>query len=50
MKQFECFDCGNFFDDKDTPELTAEEKISGVPLLCPYCNSENVEDLKREII
>lgn len=47
MKQFECFDCGERFDYQDMPEPTPEEKITGLGLYCPYCDSENVEDLLR---
>jgi len=40
MEKFECFDCGKRFDYEDL--------IDEMALHCPYCDSENVEELERE--
>ena len=48
MKQFECFDCENRFDYQDMPEDKPRDFVTGIPLLCPYCDGENVENLYKE--
>lgn len=47
MKQFECYDCGSHFDYQDMPPERPKKEWTGIELRCPYCESENVEDLLR---
>lgn len=44
MKIYDCFDCGKIFDEDDMPK--PHYKHVPEPLLCPNCQSENVDTLE----
>ena len=40
--RYECYDCGKLFDEEDMTD--------DFFLTCPYCDSDNVEDLEKEML
>ena len=49
--RYECYNCGERFNEKDVRDSlysTVPRKVTF--LTCPYCDSDNVEDLENELL